>query len=441
MTLTFHRTDERLLIKYIDDTFNIFSCVIPYHDKFVIDYCNSKLEKLEKLLQNYDLEEHDNKIILKVEEPICINYTLNKQTNIAGEQSGLILSKLKQLEKENKILKEKLEDIEPVYLDRYTVPINKGITTLFLNNYHYDIETENTILDLKPLEACRKLTKVNINLPYIEIIDLTPLKNLVELTIENSNNRIKSVLGLENCKKLSNLKFTKFIDSNVQKSIFENCTCLKELYITNCLDTIDFSKLQYTLEKLDIDNKHYIKSVLGLENCKKLSNLKFTNSNYYTNNPLNILENCTSLKELYITNFHHDKIDFSKLQYTLERLTIVYGVNINSAKKEICLYQSIENCKLLRYLQITQNENTILYNCKLDNLIKLEEIRLHGYIVITGLQTCINLKKINLSGAINLEDKNMECFGYLETIDLTNTKAEFKSGISNIRSRVQRIGC
>ena len=49
MALTIHRTDERILIKYIDDTFNIFSCVIPYHDKFVIDYCNSKLEKLEKL--------------------------------------------------------------------------------------------------------------------------------------------------------------------------------------------------------------------------------------------------------------------------------------------------------------------------------------------------------------------------------------------------------
>jgi hypothetical protein len=85
MTLTFHRTDERILIKYIDDTFNIFSCIIPYHDKFVIDYCNSKLQKLEKLLQNYVLEEHDNKIILKVEEPICISYTLNKQINTTGE--------------------------------------------------------------------------------------------------------------------------------------------------------------------------------------------------------------------------------------------------------------------------------------------------------------------------------------------------------------------
>ena len=83
MALTIHRTDERILIKYIDDTFNIFSCIIPYHDKFVIDYCNNKLEKLEKLLKNHILEEHDNKIILKVEEPICINYVLNKQTNTA----------------------------------------------------------------------------------------------------------------------------------------------------------------------------------------------------------------------------------------------------------------------------------------------------------------------------------------------------------------------
>ena len=64
MTLTFHRTEERLLIKYIDDAFNIFTCIIPYHDKFVVDYCNSKLEKLEKLLKNHIIKKHDNKIII-----------------------------------------------------------------------------------------------------------------------------------------------------------------------------------------------------------------------------------------------------------------------------------------------------------------------------------------------------------------------------------------
>ena len=357
MALTIHRTDERILIKYIDDTFNIFSCIIPYHDKFVIDYCNSKLEKLEKLLKNHMLEEHDNKIILKVEEPICINYTLNKQPTATGEQSGLILSKVKQLERENKILKEKLEDIEPIYLDRYTIPINKGITTLCLNNYLYIIEPEYIILDISQLEVCKKLTKVVINLNYIQIIDLTPLKNLVELTVDNCSNTIKSVLGLENCKKLSNLKFMNCQDTNNMKTIFENCTSLKELYINNCSDTIDFSKLQYTLEKLTI------------EVCKDLI--------------------------------------------------------------------GIENFKLLRYLKINGTVNQ--YTCKLDNLIKLEEIILYNSIVITGLQKCINLKKITLCGSINLQDKNMADFKFLETINLTGA-GEIIKGISNIRSGVQKIG-
>ena len=355
MTLTFHRTDERILIKYIDDTFNIFSCIIPYHDKFVVDYCNSKLEKLEKLLQNHDLEEHDNKIILKVEEPICINYTLNKQTNTAGEQSGLILAKLKQLEKENKILKEKLEDTELIYLDRYTVPISKGITTLYFTHNIYIEEPENTILDLSPLEVCKKLTKININLSsYIQIIDLTPLKNLVELTIYNSR-KIKSVLGLEYCKKLSYLKLTYCEDSNVQKTIFENCTSLKELYITHCPDAMDFSKLQYTLERLTIES--------------------------YKINPI-----------------------------------------------------GIENCKLLKYLHIYSNHE---YTCKLDNLTKLEEITMSGCMVITGLQKCINLKKIKLSFSKSnqLEDKNMAEFKFLETIDLNCSLH-----LINIRSGVQKIG-
>ena len=361
MTLTFHRTDERLLIKYIDDAFNIFTCIIPYHDKFVIDYCNSKLEKLEKLLKNYILEEHDNKIILKVEEPICINYVLNKQTNTAGEQSGLILAKLKQLEKENKILKEKLEDTELIYLDRYTVPISKGITTLYFTHAIYIEEPENTILDLSPLEVCKKLTKININLSsYIQIIDLTPLKNLVELTIHNNSASINSVLGLENCKKLTYLKFINCNVSNVQKTIFENCTSLKELYITYCPDAMDFSKLQYTLERLTIES--------------------------YKINPI-----------------------------------------------------GIENCKLLKYLHIYSNHE---YTCKLDNLTKLEEITMIGLMVITGLQKCINLKKIKLSfnKSNQLEDKNMSGFRFLETIDLTSSVDEFKKGISNISSGVQKIG-
>jgi hypothetical protein len=313
------------------------------------------LEKLEKLLQNYYLEEHDNKIILKVEEPICINYVLNKQTNSTGEQSGLILSKLKQLEKENKILKEKLEDLEPVYLNDYMIPISKGISTLYLHyslilDYQYKIS-----FDFSPLEVCKKLTKVNISLHTIQIIDITPLINIVELTVINAANAIKSVLGLDNCKKLTYLKFTNCIDSNVQKSIFENCTSLKELYITHCPDVMDFSKLQYTLERLTIQ-------------------------------------------------------DYK-------------GVPIN-----------IENCKLLKYLYINSNHE---YTCKLDNLTKLEEINMLGLIVITGLQKCVNLRKIKFafSKSAQLQDKNMAEFKFLETIEL----ASFLDLI-NIRSGVQKIG-
>jgi hypothetical protein len=350
MTLTFHRTQERLLIKYIDDTFNIFTCIIPYHDKFVIDYCNSKLEKLEKLLQNYDLEEHDNKIILKVDEPICISYTLNKQTNTTGEQTGLILSKLKQLEKENKILKEKLEDTELIYLDGYMVPISKGITTLNICNSILNIPLQYMFIDLSALEVCKKLTKFVFNCSsYINTLDITPLKNLVELTI--TGNTIKSVLGFENCKKLSYLKFAYCNVVDIQKSIFENCTRLKELNITYC-ESVDLTNLQYTLERLTI------------EQCK--------------NQPINI-----------------------------------------------------ENCKLLKYLCIVSCGS----NYKLDNFTKLEEITITGPIVITGLQKCINLKKIKLGIPVdNLQDKNMSEFKFLETIESTDIK------LVNIRTGVQKIG-
>jgi Leucine-rich repeat (LRR) protein len=250
------------------------------------------LEKLEKLLQNYYLEEHDNKIILKVEEPICINYVLNKQTNSTGEQSGLILSKLKQLEKENKILKEKLEDTELVYLDNYMIPISKGIIKLYICHTFLSNPAQYTFIDLSPLEVCKKLTKLVLNCSsYVNTYDITPLKNLVELTVQNSSN-INSFLGFENCKKLTYLKFMYCNVVDIQKSIFENCTNLKELYITHCPDVMDFSKLQYTLERLTIQD--YKGVPINIENCKLLKYLYINSNHEYTCK----LDNLTKLEEI-----------------------------------------------------------------------------------------------------------------------------------------------
>jgi hypothetical protein len=118
-------------------------------------------------------------------------------------------------------------------------------------------------------------------------------------------------------------------------------------------------------------------------------------------------------------------MDFSKLQYTLERLTIEsYKINpIN-----------IENCKLLKYLNINSNHE---YTCKLDNLTKLEEITMLGLMVITGLQKCVNLRKIKFafSKSAQLQDKNMTGFKFLETIELASSL-----DLINIRSGVQKIG-
>jgi hypothetical protein len=119
-------------------------------------------------------------------------------------------------------------------------------------------------------------------------------------------------------------------------------------------------------------------------------------------------------------------MDFTKLQYTLERLTIesYKGVPIN-----------IENCKLLKYLKINSNHE---YTCKLDNLTKLEEITMFGFMVITGLQKCINLRKIYFAfskTANQLQDKNMAEFKFLETIELASSL-----DLINIRTGVQKIG-
>jgi len=354
MTLTFHRTDERLLIKYIDDTFNIFSCVIPYHDKFVIDYCNSKLEKLEKLLNNYILEEHDNKIILKVEEPICINYVLNKQTNTAGEQSGLILAKLKQLEKENKILKEKLEDNKLFYIDGYTFPINKDIQQLDINlSLCPNIKPCFTI-NLSQLSICKNLTKFGIDLPNISTLDFSPFQNLLELTIINNDGNLKSILGFENLKKLNYLRYENSIDVDIQKSFFENCTSLDELYITGKIFKssifLDLTILRKTITRLTIHNwecNHItgLSNISGLEKCELLKYINFNNIrlNLQDINPFN---NLKLLEELILINISNIS-QFSKITQCINLKKIKCDMIPDNNTDMSCL-QFIESIELVR---------------------------------------------------------------------------------------------
>ena len=90
MKLSFSVNDKRLLIKAVDDLFNIYSICITQADHFVVNYCNKDLNILSKLLQDYQIEENDEHIVLKVDNPIFLSYKLKKE-QVSNENISTVL--------------------------------------------------------------------------------------------------------------------------------------------------------------------------------------------------------------------------------------------------------------------------------------------------------------------------------------------------------------
>lgn len=110
--MNIERNEERILLKYVDASFNTYKCVITDTDVFVVNFCRRDLSLLEDILKNNTLIEMDDYYVLRVEKPIFLEYQLKKEKQEEITNLGIILEKFKILEEENKMLKEKVEKLE-----------------------------------------------------------------------------------------------------------------------------------------------------------------------------------------------------------------------------------------------------------------------------------------------------------------------------------------
>ena len=79
MKVSFQVNDDSILIKCVDSHFNIYKCLINQYDPFVATFCGKKLVKLHAILQNHVIQEMDDHVILKVNEPVELQYILKKR--------------------------------------------------------------------------------------------------------------------------------------------------------------------------------------------------------------------------------------------------------------------------------------------------------------------------------------------------------------------------
>ena len=105
MKVSFQLNEDSILIKYIDLHLNVFKCIIDKYDPFVSTFCGKKMEKLNNILQNHIIQEIDDYVILKVSEPVELEYILRKEK--FNENEAFILSKIESMEERIR----QLEDI------------------------------------------------------------------------------------------------------------------------------------------------------------------------------------------------------------------------------------------------------------------------------------------------------------------------------------------
>lgn len=112
--MNIERNKECILIKYVNENLKTFKCVITIDDVFVVNFCKKNLERMEKILHNYILEKVDDYYILRVEDPICLEYQLKMEKQNGVSNMELIFEKIQKLEEDNKKLSDRIQRLDKI---------------------------------------------------------------------------------------------------------------------------------------------------------------------------------------------------------------------------------------------------------------------------------------------------------------------------------------
>ena len=241
------------------------------------------------------------------------------------------------------------------------------------------------------------------------------LKSLKSFSIEDSNNsnldllednlnleelylsgtKIKSLSTLLNMLNLKRLGLRK---TNYLPDIsgIENCITLERISIAEAEVLLDLTACQ-VLEKIKDLSLTKLNASVDLGCLKNLTFCEFLELNLNHEIDISFIRNLVSLKEVYISGCDLTKLDHLSLLTNLHQLSI--------ESKGLVNFSLLENNKKIQLLQLSSNPNLQ---------------------TITGLEGCINLKKIDLRNTKKLH--SVIDFPALKCLDIKLSK----SGIQNL---------
>ena len=288
MKVSFQVNDNSILIKCVDTHFNIYKCLINQYDPFVATFCGKKLDKLHKILLNHVIQEMDDHVILKVSEPVELQYILKKEKFNESESFSLILGKIESMEERICELEEQTESLESSTSDLIE-QLEEGVV---LSGYAGGIIPKDTTeLFLNVVVGGNYPQKQPATAPTFGANDYLIFSKSI------SSNQINE-WGHQTSLSFTNIFFnTQFIGKSIKSVSF--LTNLQRFAIHSRTDISDFSPLKKCINLVSIyffqSGVSNIDFVLDL---KKLHTISFNFCSSLTK--INQLTNCPSLQTIYI---------------------------------------------------------------------------------------------------------------------------------------------
>ena len=272
MKINFSQNDKRILIKVVDNFFNIYTNIITINDPFVVNFCNRDLSKLLNLLSNHEIVENDEHLILKITEPICLSYKLTKEKTSNENINSLILGKFQEMSDKIDGLLTRVDDLEDqldngVILPGYGV-IEKKCTELILYTENENISRHH----MRNNFQCRQVIAFKSNNFYsLEINHQPPFMG----------NSLKSI------KYLTELRRIHFVNLSIEDySILSHNQKLEEIIFLSCsVKDVSFIGKIKTLKKVCFGECPNITDISILSTLPQLKELRISGCSGIKNKP------------------------------------------------------------------------------------------------------------------------------------------------------------
>ncbi len=271
MKVTFTTNEDRILIKCVDEHFNIYKCVINQFDPFVSTFCSRNMGKMEKILKNYVIQEMDDHMILKVEDPVELQYILKKEKLPEGETFAMIIGKLESIEEEIGKLQLRTSELEEQLENGVILPgyaggvIQKDTTELLLGVkeervYHSDF---------------KRIGHPNCS-PNKDTYFIAGNQQNFDLCRINNNEFIGN--SIKPVSFLSNLQVFAFHYNQDVKDFnpLGKCKNLMELYFNTCnVSSLEFVRTLKKLQKICFHTCPQLKDLNPLMDCPALQEVTY----------------------------------------------------------------------------------------------------------------------------------------------------------------------